>query len=218
MKRISEYLKIGGQQMGVPGTGEMFYDSLEKDVRKCLDTSWPIIADKVLASYSIGMSLDMALQSPIERLMYLGLLQVFMWHFLNYPEDCILKVNTTLEEVSKGLQKRGHNKVYFPDDINYELDFFLWLNTFLIGEKKRIRYAISCIIECDGHDFHEKTKEQARKDKLKDRTLEERDLHIIRFTGSEITRDPEVCALQVKDYIDCKVDKMAEIITRYSDK
>lgn len=42
------------------------------------------------------------------------------------------------------------------------------------------------VIECDGHDFHERTKEQAQKDKLRDRTLQRLGFKVFRFTGSEL--------------------------------
>lgn len=42
------------------------------------------------------------------------------------------------------------------------------------------------IIECDGHDFHEKTKEQAKHDKERDRWLTAQGYKILRYTGSEI--------------------------------
>jgi len=45
------------------------------------------------------------------------------------------------------------------------------------------------IIECDGHDFHEKTKEQAARDKKRDRELQAEGYKIFHFTGSEIWRD-----------------------------
>lgn len=44
------------------------------------------------------------------------------------------------------------------------------------------------IIECDGHDFHEKTKEQAQRDKERDRLFTKNGYTIIHFTGSEIVR------------------------------
>lgn len=52
-------------------------------------------------------------------------------------------------------------------------------------------------IECDGHEFHERTKEQAARDRARDRALQEAGLTIFRFTGSEIYRDPFGCADQV---------------------
>jgi len=45
-------------------------------------------------------------------------------------------------------------------------------------------------IECDGHDFHEKTTQQAQRDKARDRHFQTAGLHIFRFTGSEIWSDP----------------------------
>lgn len=55
------------------------------------------------------------------------------------------------------------------------------------------------IVECDGHDFHEKTKEQARRDKQRDRFLVSKGYKLLRFTGSEIWADPEKCADEIID-------------------
>lgn len=53
------------------------------------------------------------------------------------------------------------------------------------------------VIECDGHDFHEKTKEQAKKDKSRDRVLQSFGYKVYRFTGSEIFQDNMKCAEEV---------------------
>jgi len=58
------------------------------------------------------------------------------------------------------------------------------------------------IIECDGHDFHEKTKQQAAKDKSRDRDLQSSGVTVFHFTGSEIWNDPMECARQVVEYLD----------------
>lgn len=52
------------------------------------------------------------------------------------------------------------------------------------------------IIECDGHDFHDRTKQQAAYDRARDRELLQIGLYTIRFTGSEIVHSPERCALE----------------------
>lgn len=57
------------------------------------------------------------------------------------------------------------------------------------------------VIECDGHDFHEKTKEQAARDKLRDRVLTTRGWSVLRFTGAEIVRDPRGCARAASDLV-----------------
>lgn len=53
------------------------------------------------------------------------------------------------------------------------------------------------VVECDGHEFHEKTKEQAAKDKARDRALQEFGFKVYHFTGSEIWRDAVKCAREV---------------------
>jgi len=57
------------------------------------------------------------------------------------------------------------------------------------------------VIECDGHDFHEKTKLQAAHDKKRDRWFQTRGIPVLRFTGSEIWADPIGCAEQVKPLV-----------------
>jgi very-short-patch-repair endonuclease len=61
------------------------------------------------------------------------------------------------------------------------------------------------IIECDGHDYHERTKEQARRDRSRDRWFQLQGLMVIRFTGSEIWEDAVACAEQVIDIIAAKI-------------
>lgn len=53
------------------------------------------------------------------------------------------------------------------------------------------------VVECDGHDFHERTKEQARRDRARDRFLQSKGCRVLRFTGSEIWADPEACAAEI---------------------
>lgn len=68
----------------------------------------------------------------------------------------------------------------------YRLDF-------AVIESDGMRIAV----ECDGHDFHERTKEQAARDKSRDRALQAAGWRVLRFTGSEIWADPRKCAGEV---------------------
>jgi very-short-patch-repair endonuclease len=61
---------------------------------------------------------------------------------------------------------------------DYRVDF-----TFESTEKR-------VVVELDGHDFHERTKEQATRDKSRDRALTEAGWSVLRFTGSEVWEDP----------------------------
>lgn len=60
---------------------------------------------------------------------------------------------------------------------------------------------VKIIVECDGHAFHEKTKEQAQHDKSRDRELQAMGYRVLRFTGSEIYRDAFRCANEANKLI-----------------
>lgn len=62
------------------------------------------------------------------------------------------------------------------------------------------------VIECDGHDFHERTKDQARRDKQRDRFLQSKGFKVLRFTGSEIWADPDKCADEIINELRCNDD------------
>lgn len=57
-------------------------------------------------------------------------------------------------------------------------------------------------IECDGHAFHEKTKEQATRDRKREREIIAKGYKVLRFTGSEIYKDPASCTREVMRIID----------------
>lgn len=57
------------------------------------------------------------------------------------------------------------------------------------------------VVECDGHDFHEKTKYQARRDKARDRWMQAQRIVVFRFTGQEIFENARRCADEVADMI-----------------
>lgn len=53
-------------------------------------------------------------------------------------------------------------------------------------------------IECDGHDYHDGTKEAAERDKRRNRALITAGWHLLRFSGREIHRDPEACIAEIQ--------------------
>lgn len=73
----------------------------------------------------------------------------------------------------------------------YSVDLAVW---FRIGKLRA-----GLCIECDGHEFHERTKEQASRDKRRDREILSAGWPVLRFTGSEIFRDPVACVAQIRD-------------------
>jgi very-short-patch-repair endonuclease len=67
---------------------------------------------------------------------------------------------------------------------------------------------ITAAVECDGHDFHERTKEQAARDRKRDREMQVEFDIVLRFTGSEIYRDPMKCAEDVGRRLDDVYSKL----------
>ena len=55
------------------------------------------------------------------------------------------------------------------------------------------------IVECDGHEFHQKSKQQVEKDNQRERDLKKLGYEVVRFSGSEIFKDAEKC---VEDLLD----------------
>lgn len=77
-------------------------------------------------------------------------------------------------------------KVHF-DSWSYRLDIGF---IYRLGRGAPVFIAV----ECDGHDFHEKTKAQAQRDKKRDRDLQSIGWNVARFTGSEIFNTPHESA------------------------
>lgn len=85
-----------------------------------------------------------------------------------------------------------HTYVFYQVGIDrYHVDFLL---AYRRGGTREVRYAV---IECDGHEFHERTKKQAEHDKKRDRRLQELGYPVLRVTGSEIWRSPVKTAFDV---------------------
>lgn len=76
----------------------------------------------------------------------------------------------------------------------YRLDFY----TCVLYKNQETKYFG---IECDGYEFHQKTKEQVEYDNQRQRDLQREGIEIIRFSGSEIWKNPGKCAKEVQKII-----------------
>ena len=81
---------------------------------------------------------------------------------------------------------------------NYRVDF-------LVVSRTDSGETYLTAIECDGHDYHERTKEQASRDKQRDRTLAAAGITTLRFTGSDIHHRVDECIEEIQDYLAGKV-------------
>lgn len=99
-------------------------------------------------------------------------------------------------------------KIVRPGDFWSSEEAYLVIRPQFQWEKYRIDFRIDVnnlgypvFIECDGHNFHERTKEQAERDRTKDRAIQAANIPIMRFTGREIYRDPLGCINQVCKFV-----------------
>lgn len=128
-------------------------------------------------------------ESPIEQLLALEL--------ANLNLEGINKFNPFIDVI--GVDKQEEiiikNKKYRVD--------------FLIPVVYKNQDNIMFVIECDGHEFHQKTKQQVEADNKRQRELQEAGYEVIRFSGTEIYHKPHDCALAVKNIIlsKCKYTK-----------
>lgn len=67
-------------------------------------------------------------------------------------------------------------------------------------------------IELDGHDFHERTKEQVISRNERDREAQAEGWTILRFSGSELHRDPLKCVQAVIDICKPKADEWSQMV------
>src|SRR5215467_10594120 len=63
------------------------------------------------------------------------------------------------------------------------------------------------VVECDGHEFHERTVQQASKDRRRDRMLQRRGVPILRFTGTDVVRGRAEFAQETADFIDERAEE-----------
>ena len=93
----------------------------------------------------------------------------------------------------------GDHRVDFALELTFTDSFHQMAAMFGTEKPKYLsgQVGVKLVVECDGHEFHEKTPEQAKKDKSRDRDLLSRGYPVMRFTGSEIYRYPLKCAEQV---------------------
>lgn len=57
--------------------------------------------------------------------------------------------------------------------------------------------AAMVVVELDGHDFHERTKEQAARDKARDRYMTGLGHQVMRYAGTEVWANPFACVEEV---------------------
>jgi very-short-patch-repair endonuclease len=127
-------------------------------------------------------------QSPIETYMLLGLTLVSV-----EEADSVTLVSDGMhlsvrcEPCSKEVYIQPQARIG-----EYRVDFLVtW-----VGMRREMgrQAEAHLVVECNGYDYHERTKEQAKRDRQQDRDLQSAGFPVFRFTGTEIWEDAIGCA------------------------
>jgi very-short-patch-repair endonuclease len=143
----------------------------------------------------------MGLDSPIERL-FLAQMMAEEWGY-DHPQFTW----TDAHRIVTGFGIKARGSILLCDgcvavcavqaEVTYGRDSFRIDFAFVDDTPDRI---IKLAVELDGHDYHERTKEQASRDKRRDRVLAANGWTTLRFTGSDIYADPLKALDEVVDH------------------
>lgn len=160
-------------------------------VRAMLDN--PALLRTIVNSIVRDASHEAGHESPIENL-FVGALSLYARGIPEFKFLVERGPHRKFSEIKTADIFRGdtYRAVCIPQVhvLNYRMDF-------LVAVRRSDNVPMFLDVECDGHDFHERTKEQATGDKARDRKLQAQGIEVHRFTGSEIWRDPIAAAWEV---------------------
>jgi very-short-patch-repair endonuclease len=163
--------------------GERSLEEFVEDIEQYSDPVKKFLWDEICCAFDYLDATLMDIKSPIEQALFLAWRQSGHMYPLKHRAKLSNQLETVIFEPQHAVKIEA--KTYY-------LDFLLAL---LLPNDKSVQIAI----ECDGHDFHEKTKQQARADKQRERALIKAGYTVVRFTGSEIYADPHKCADEIYD-------------------
>lgn len=135
-------------------------------------------------NFNIVEDIDMYIDyinSPIEKIF----LTAFLIYSMEKNKDIFIEPQTEIE---------CNNKKYIVD---FEIRYDEMCNP-------NFKKDFNLIIECDGYDFHQKTKKQVEYDNNREYDLKLQGYQILRFSGSEIYNEPMKCIEKVIKYIEEK--------------
>ena len=130
---------------------------------------------------SDGMLRHFPVHSPIEATFYTWWGALLATHEINESEFSLGK-QTQIECAGR----------------QYRLDFSIVPDVTREGLSKQSGVPLPKIaVECDGHDYHERTREQVIERNERDRMLQANGWIVLHFSGSELHRDAYHCVLSV---------------------
>ena len=181
--------------------GAYYSDEISQLPRRAQDLFFSLFAIDIYKDNKDGMFIiDNILNKNCESLLFHGCKSPIEKIFIFAYEIVICNVGFPISEVfclypQEKIEVINHS--YIAD--------FLFDTSYV---KAMFDHEFKLVIECDGHEFHEKTKEQVEKRNLRDMDLKMAGYDILHFSGSQIYQDPIKCASYVYEYIKSNVGEV----------
>jgi very-short-patch-repair endonuclease len=149
------------------------------------------------------------MESPIERMLNSALVTSRIERNLSDGAPQTWKRNdkgsreTWDFECSEGLSIDPQRKIgKFRVDFAVSYHCCAWANSGgRPGDSKVLDCGKTIVIECDGHEWHERTEKERRYEKKRDRFLQSKGYEVFHYTGKEVTDDPFKVAEEILDYL-----------------
>lgn len=167
---------------------------LEKNVLDIMDKFSTALGNFDMDTHDRNMffgCVDSEMESPIEHILYCALYTVAHLNFIKEAEP--LEISGKWFSVGLGVfpqQKIDHYRVDFLVSFGYPI-----LNSDQSPKYKEI------IVECDSQEFHERTEEERRYEKKRDRFLQQKGYEVFRYTGADICRNSLCIAKEIISFI-----------------
>jgi len=123
------------------------------------------------------------LQSPLERKLFLALKDNRVRFKSQYP------LNWKGENISIAGKSYNNPKNNFKEVLTVA-DFYI--------EKRDIKLCVYT----DGHTYHERTEEQAQRDKRIDRKLQELGFQVLRYTGKDVNENTDIIVAEINKWLE----------------
>jgi very-short-patch-repair endonuclease len=139
-------------------------------------------------------------ESPLEQMLLLEFADVFDAKPRGAVEERHLRGLLIFPNVDRFSIAIRQQHVVSTHRKSYRADFCITVEDWNWKEGKHDQL-VKMIVEVDGHDFHEKTKEQAQRDKSRDRHMTADGYMVLRFTGREVFRDTSEVASEIESIL-----------------
>jgi very-short-patch-repair endonuclease len=139
-------------------------------------------------------------ESPLEQMLVLEFANVFDAKPCGRVEERYLRGILIFPNVDRFSIAIRQQHVISTRRKNYRADFYISVEDWNWEEGKH-EQLVKMIVEVDGHDFHERTKEQAEYDRSRDRSMTAEGYMVLRFTGREVYRDASEVASEIESVL-----------------